>query len=208
VIGILLAGGNATRLPNKPLLPQWDCRPVCFSGMDYLIRHKVDSITVVVPPESVIVDIIDQAYRGHSIQYVYQPEARGVGHALNCVGDNLGGIDDLFPALIVMGDNIYPRDEELPLTGSLEDGPFVVLRDVPAWRVPHLVRVGPNDRLTRVGPGGLVLSTPWFVTPGNFSSDEGWPDLQGVNRITRPGAGWWDIGTRDTYAAYWRQSGS
>lgn len=194
--GILLAGGLATRLPNKPLLPQRDGRPVCFSGLDYLLRHKANPIAVVVPPSSVIVDVIAAHYPDAPINFIYQPEARGVGDAINLAATANDSM------MIVSADNIYPADETI--TSPDEKGPHVIVRRVAAWRIPYLVRVGPDGKLTRTGPGKLALTSPWVIFPGHRFSLEGWPDLEGSRLIELPGKDWWDIGTPDTYAAYWR----
>lgn len=198
MIGILLAGGAASRLPNKPLLPMKDLRPVCCSGIDYIKRHGINEIVVVTPPSSVIVDVIDKLYGNHTnLEFVYQPQPTGVGDALSLV--NRQG-----SAMIVMADNVYPEDEYLTDYDDTIDEPEVIVRRVPAWRATHLVRVGRNGFLTRTGSGTLALTTPWIVMPNNFSVPEGWPDLSGVKRKERSAVGWWDIGTADTYAAYWR----
>jgi hypothetical protein len=204
MIGILLAGGAATRLPNKPLLPMKDLRPVCFSGMDYLIRHRVPKVVVVTPPNSVIVDVIHSYYSDKvGLEFVYQPEARGVGDALNAC--ELEDRDDGDHAMVVMADNVYPDETISGLV--LDEWPFVVVRDVPAWRAPHLVKAEPKRDLRRKAAGGnLVLSTPWVIHASNFSTLEGWPDLSGTKRQVESGKDWWDVGTPATYEAYWRST--
>ena len=198
MIGILLAGGAATRLPNKPLLPMRDLRPVCFSGMDYLLRHEVDHVAVVTPPSSVIVDVIDKVYGDKiDLDFIYQPEPTGVGDALNLVNR------DGQSSLIVMADNVYPQGELLPTDSSYC---WAVVRQVPAWRMPHLVRLGKHNHLTRTGPGTHALSTPWFLTEdcNEPISSEGWDHFSGLTPVIRPGDRWWDVGVPETYAAYWR----
>jgi hypothetical protein len=198
MIGVLLAGGAATRLPNKALLPMKDLRPVCFSGVDYLKRHNVNYIAVITPPNSVIVDILEDYYPAVNFAFNYQAEPTGVGDAINLVKC------DKTMGMIVMADNIYPPDEVIHESNMSR--PYVVIRQVPAWRLPHLVCVKTNGRFTRSGPGYAALSTPWVINVGEemFASQEAWPDLQGVARLTMPGGLWWDVGTPETYAAYWR----
>lgn len=204
MIGILLAGGNATRLPNKVLLPQRDGRPVCFAGLDYLLRHGADPVHVVVPPSSVVVDVIAEHYPDANLNFIYQPEARGVGDAINLVSARDG------LAMITMADNIYPPSEVVPSAG-----PYAVVRRVAAWRLPHLVRLTDErpdalgqarpPELTRTGPGRRALTSPWLIAIGGKQlSPEGWPDLNGARFIELPAAGWWDIGEPNLYAAYWR----
>jgi hypothetical protein len=192
--GVLLAGGKATRLPNKVLLPQRDGRPVCFSGLDYLIRHGCDPIHIVIPPASVIVDVIAKHYKFDSLNFIHQPDATGVGDALNLIPEPIDG-----HAMIVMGDNIYPVTEVVDAAW-----PFVVVRRVPAWRLPHLVRVTKDGKLTRTAPGALALSTPWAIPIDGQYSSEGWPDLTDQTKVELPGEEWHDIGTVETYTHYWR----
>lgn len=197
MIGVMLAGGLATRLPNKPLLPTKDGSPVCLSGLDYLKRHGVSHTVIVTPPNSPLVDIIEYFRPGQKFTYVYQPEARGVGDALNLA---LSGLQ--VRAMIVVADNIYPWDEKLD-----EVDECVVVRRVPAWRRPHLVRADGAGRLSRGDNSQFMpysLTTPWIVGPGKKFSDEGWTDLRGLKQVERDHEGWWDVGTPELYAAYWR----
>jgi hypothetical protein len=208
MIGILLAGGAATRLPNKPLLPQKNLKPVCFSGVDYLLRHKVDYIAVVIPPSSVLVDVITSYYSDTRFVFVHQPEPSGVGDAINLVQRSS-------LAMVVMADNIYPETEHVPMK-MMTQSPSITVRSVPAWRAAHLVRVSEyGGVLTRSRPGRLALSTPWLLEPvNNHFSKEAWEDFSRYykmgtteklfHQVELPGKDWWDVGTPDTYAAYWR----
>lgn len=198
--GILLAGGAATRLPNKPLLPQRDLQPVCFSGVSYLLRHKARYITVVVPPGSAIPDILEYNWPSVDFAFIYQGEATGVGDALNLITPE--------HSMIVMADNIYPVDETVPLDPQVT---YTVMRHVPGWRIGHLVRtMSVNGYLTRNGPGFYALTTPWHVSqrfwidlkPHGFMR-EAWQNFHHLG-IEKKADGWWDVGTPDTYAAYWR----
>lgn len=193
MIGIMLAGGLATRLPNKPLLPTKDGSPVCLSGLDYLKRHNVSHTVIVVPPNSPLVDVIEHFRPGQKYSYVYQPEAKGVGDAINLVKASVR-------AMIVVADNVYPEAE---VVNEVE---CVVIRRVPAWRRPHLVGAD-GQRLDRGGSSFMPfsLTTPWVVGPGKSWDPDGWPSLAGIKQVEREADGWWDIGTPELYAAYWRQ---
>lgn len=195
MIGVLLAGGAATRLPNKPLLPMRDGRPVCLSGIEYLRRHAVDHIIVVTPPNSPLVDVITSFVKNpDKIHFVYQQEPTGVGDAINLARDGVQ-----VRSMIVMADNIYPQEETFKVVSG------VAVRKVAAWKRPHLVRADGTSYLTRdascVTP--YSLTTPWVLGPGKLSS-EGWPSLVGHKQIVCAEEGWWDIGTPELYAAYWR----
>lgn len=198
MIGIMLAGGSATRLPNKPLLPTKDGYPVCLSGLDYLKRCGVSHSIVVVPPDSPLVDAIEHFRPGQNFTFVYQPDATGVGHALNMAFGEARK-----KAVVVVGDNVYPEDEQLK---SVE--PHLAIRRVPAWRRPHLVSCNGQGELSR-SPGDrpmpFSLTTPWVLAPRTDWSPEVWRDFKGIRQEEYPEEGWWDIGTPSLYAAYWRQ---
>lgn len=195
MIGVLLAGGAATRLPNKPLLPMIDGRPVCLSGIDYLRRHGIDHIIVVTPPNSPLVDVITAFVASpQDLHFVYQQEPTGVGDAINLAR---AGID--VRSMIVMADNVYPREEKFECISG------VAVRKVAAWKRPHLVRANGETHLTRDASCKALysLTTPWLIGPSKLSP-EGWPSLIGQKQIICKEEGWWDIGTPELYAAYWR----
>lgn len=200
MIGILLAGGAATRHPNKVLLPTRHGIPVIMSGLGYLRRHDLRDIRVVVPTNSPIVDVVEAfGFNDLNIEFVYQATPTGVGDAIMLANPSSDA------CMVVMGDNIYPANEQFPdLTTSA-----VALREVPAWRRPHLVRWNEEtSRFTREGYGRYSLTTPWIFTElaANDLPPEGWPALYGFERVQLDAQGWWDIGTPDLYAAYWRSN--
>lgn len=202
MIGIVLAGGAATRLPNKILLPMRDGEPVIMSGIDYLYRHGCEEIRVVLPPNSPVVDIVETLRDDSAgVAYVYQAEATGVGDAIRLA------CPEHEPAMIVMGDNVYPENETFESPGMS----CVAVRPVPAWRMPHLVRW--SDRMgafTRGGAfGRMALTTPWVLGNGwqnEIAPGEAWRGLNRYRRVEMPAQGWWDIGTPELYAAYWRDN--
>jgi hypothetical protein len=200
MIGILLAGGAATRLPNKPLLPtKHGCYPVCLSGLDYLKRHKVSHTIIVTPPNSPLVDVITHFRPGQSYTFVYQAEPTGVGDALNLAMKEIP-----IRAMVVMADNIYPENEEFPHGG----GAGIAIRKVAAWKRPHLVGANGLTHLSRTAGEycPFALTTPWVIGPGREFDKEGWPTLRGQKQIEMEEEGWWDIGTPELYAAYWRSA--
>lgn len=113
--GIILAGGNATRLyPNtlvtsKQLLPVYD-RPMIFYPLNTLIKAGVKDILIIVSPEhagdfiNLLGDILEN--RGINISFRVQKEPRGLPEAF-VLGEN--HIDKNNVALI-LGDNIFQND--------------------------------------------------------------------------------------------------
>ena len=76
MIGIVLAGGEATRLPNKPLLPMIDGQPVIRSSIDLFKRSNIEEIITVVPPASPIPAVIKEG------GFTIQPKPTGVPHEI------------------------------------------------------------------------------------------------------------------------------
>lgn len=226
LIGVMLAGGLATRLPNKPLLPtKQGGYPVCLSGLDYLKRHECEHVIIVTPPNSPIVDVIDHFRPAQKYVYHYQAEPKGVGAALRDVlpfGQSTAWV------MVVMADNIYPEHERIMLPWEPREakadamrepaGECVIVRRLPAWRRPHLVSASGrrvidtmalSQELSRSNASKYLpfsLTTPWLldVSKDRVMCDEGWPTLSSIEQVERPHEGWWDVGTPELYAAYWR----
>lgn len=184
--GVILAGGAATRLPNKPLLPRREGGCVIDSSVEYLLHQGIKDITVIVPPNSVITDYLMARY--DHLNFIEQPNATGVEDALNLTSGS---------RMICVADNIYPKEE--PWT---EEG--VVVRPVPAWRARHLATLL-NGRYQRGRyESGLALTTPWMLPDMRFTNLL--PQLQKLMVLEGRREGWWDIGTPEAYAAYWRHT--
>lgn len=213
MIGVILAAGNATRLPNKLLLPTRDYRPLILSSVEYLRTKKVREIRVVVAPNNAVELFLERYYRGkHNIRCLTQADPKGVIDAI------MHGIQQDDPGeekvVIVCGDNIYPPHEIIPR----EKPPFVVARRVPPNRAKHLVRWEPRfESWMRTGTpcrDPLCLTTPWVFTVEQMRSVE--LHRLGLDRMEDllnfcclrptevPHNGWWDIGTYDMFMEYWR----
>ena len=88
--GIILAGGNATRLypstqsVNKHLLPVYD-KPMIYYSMSILLSSGISDLTIVCK-ESDIEDIKrvigDERYLGVNINFAIQNEPKGLPHAI------------------------------------------------------------------------------------------------------------------------------
>lgn len=213
MIGIVLAAGNATRLPNKLLLPMHNCRPLILSSVEYLRANNVEEIRVVVSQDSAVEPFLRRYYGDkHRIRCITQTMPKGVVNGI------LTGIleDDHWKKklVVVCGDNVYPAHEKTPRLRP----PFVVGRRVPRVRARHLVqwdhRVCRWVRSEFPTRDPICLTTPWVFTVEQMRSvelDKIEPDrmedmlnLCSVTLAELPINGWWDIGTHDMFMAYWR----
>lgn len=113
--GIILAGGNATRLypstivTSKQLLPVYD-RPMIFYPLNTLIRAGIYDILIIVAPEHSgdFINLLGSLFekQGIKISFKVQKEPRGLPEAF-ILGEN--HIDNNSVALI-LGDNIFQDD--------------------------------------------------------------------------------------------------
>lgn len=213
MIGVVLAAGDATRLPNKLLLPTHECRPMILSGIEYLRRNKVEEIRVVVPPDGAVKHFLKRYYTGNqSVRLITQVSPKGVFNAIKHGILKDDSADETL--VIVCGDNVYPALEKIPTVNP----PFVVARRVPADRAKHLVQWDPVVyRWIRNGSptsDPICLTTPWVFNVGevrdlhleNCAMDR-MDDILNeciVDPTEMPTDGWWDLGTYETFREYWR----
>lgn len=185
--GIVLAAGLATRMPNKALLPLHDGRPAIFSGIRYLQRSLVESITVVYRDEAVRNVVASHGPKG--IQFIRDRSAQGPIASLRLA--LVAGVD----ALVVMCDNVYPAHEKAPML----DGSWVVVRNVEDSSKQNLLKT----------ESGLSLTTPWLIHHDDFLALEGIEStaemLKAIEflEIERHQDGWRDIGTPYSFERYW-----
>ena len=180
--GVILAGGAATRLPNKPLLPRRTGGCIIDSSVEFL-RKQCDEVTVVVPANSIIQDYLMHHHTG--LKFIPQVSPTGVEDALNLVPGE---------KMVCVADNVYPQEyyEELGL----------VIRDVPRWQAKHLVMWDGENFIRGQYDVSYALTTPWMLPDMKMTNLL--EDFKDMKKIQKSGKDWWDIGTPDTYTAYWR----
>lgn len=138
--GVILAGGNGTRLhpltkiTNKHLLPLYD-RPVIFHAVEKLVGAGIDKIMIVVSPAYLddFVNVLGSGQyfksknTGHQIQIVYgiQNEPGGIAQGLFIAQDFVGSED----VVLHLGDNIIEDDLNKHLE-SFRGGAKVFLKRV------------------------------------------------------------------------------
>lgn len=111
VVAVILAAGESTRMKsdlNKVLLPVLG-KPI--------IRHQVDALKEA-GIENIIVVIGYQAEKvkkelGNAVEYVYQREPLGTGHALRQTEEKLKGFGDDIDLIVIVGDNPYLKAQKL-----------------------------------------------------------------------------------------------
>lgn len=204
VIGVVLAGGAATRLPNKPLLP---VRPehgalAIDSSIALFDRTCIKDIRIVVPPSSPIPDILEPRFR-----YAVQQELTGVPHAVSIALDH---VDDGAQVYVSCCDNIYSDTQIIDKFGQ-----YLCVQD----QLPMFKRLQLSGYDKATGyfsrPGTYVGPSiaGWFAAPGSVwrEAAPGEDLVDFANRLAFDRYSvalndWWDIGSVDLYTAYWRAS--
>lgn len=197
--GIVLAGGLATRLPNKALLPLHNGKPAITSGIDFLIANNISDIRIVVPSRSPINHILRMHYNDKHFEFITQREPLGVPMAIS-------EADSRADSIIVYCDNIYTNLEFLKPNYSCHCVQHI--EDLEKAR--HLSKW--NDDTNR---WQHECVSDWCVAGWMFLTAK---DLQAANHFkdtitflndikAQPFAladkNWWDIGTAETYRYYW-----
>jgi glucose-1-phosphate thymidylyltransferase len=113
--GIILAGGNGTRLlpltavTSKQLLPVYD-RPMILYPLNTLIKAGIKDILIIVSPNHSgnYLNLLGSLLRKYdiNISFIVQPSPRGLAEAYILAEDFL----DAGPSTMVLGDNIFEDD--------------------------------------------------------------------------------------------------
>lgn len=198
MIGVLLAAGEASRLPNKALLPTREGdQIICESGLQFLRRAQVSRTVVVVRKDSLLPKVL--RCRGwKNLQYITQGPLPGVMGAIAAVDREDKSM------LITFCDNVYdPRESAGPYVGG--DSLCASVRDVPG---DHLDWYGAGSWRTRGFTAATQTLAGWvYVPPGDFDFE--WsgliPFLNFYNAspvFIPPNLMWHDIGTPESYERY------
>jgi len=155
--GVILAGGNATRLypltkiTNKHLLPLYN-KPVIFHAVEKLVNAGIDRIMIVLSPQYLddFVSVLGsgQAFKSkngdHQIQIVYgiHNEPGGIAQGL-CIAHDFVGDDSV---VLHLGDNII-EDDITEQVRNFTGGAKVFLKEV---RDPERFGVAILDENNRV----------------------------------------------------------
>jgi dTDP-glucose pyrophosphorylase len=204
--GVVLAGGLATRLPNKPLLPLRNHKPAITSGIDFLKRSGVNDVVVVVPPNSAIPRVL--ASFGYGPRFCVQEHATGVCGAVAAAAPWLNPLSDDDRVVVTYCDNVYGESSKLSkIDASVANGHSVMFIDDPV-KSHGLSKYSDgtwvHDSKSNLCVAGWMLLDRRGVelADGAPSTEQLMNCVNGVPiRVDDPE--WYDIGTVMTYAAYW-----
>jgi len=196
--GIVLAGGLATRLPNKALLPIKNGMPAITSSIDLLLRSGIKDITIVVSPVSAIPSVLN-TYYDRPFKFAVQLAAEGYINAIKTAG-----YDPQSQIVVTCCDNVYDESEEV----IDREGSYACVRELPAWQTIGLTKYdGSIDTWFNIAnsyacfAGYAVFHQVHLIDAGSV--------VENFNRLKMtalkcPAKGWFDIGTLENYITYWR----
>lgn len=207
-IGVVLAGGAATRLPNKALLPLRNGKPAVTSAIELLNRSGCGDVVLVVPPCSAIPYVVRSL--GHRVRVIEQTEPNGVPAALDALRGLLNYRAAMMTEFVVAYcDNVYGADAHVP-----SELPAVPCHSVMSGLNPskskHLARYV-NGTWVREAPNGMfvagwmVLQSRDLLEAAQFNSTEGLLNFLNAEPVQIEDKYWWDIGTPDAYLSYWKE---
>ena len=192
-IGVVLAGGKATRLNNKILLPLKSGYPMICSSIDYLLRLKLQKIVILDKELSILPKLLYQLYG--ELEFMTD-NFSGIPSALRSLADKYKA-----ELIVVCADNIY----------SVESVPLIensgVVRKVPVAESQRLTTFV-DGKWVRGQVSGTALTTPWILNSVSIqlSVSDGLEDLFNELKIRPnlcPANKWADLGTEDSYLRYW-----
>lgn len=132
--GIILSGGNATRLrpctkvTSKQLLPVYN-RPMIYYPLNTLIKAGIKEILIIVAPERAgdYLNLLGSGKDfGVKFTYEIQDKPRGLAEAY-IIGENFIDKDN---TAMILGDNIF-EDDLSPAIKSFKNGGKVFAKEVP-----------------------------------------------------------------------------
>ncbi|WP_067467607.1 glucose-1-phosphate thymidylyltransferase RfbA [Actinomadura macra] len=124
--GIILAGGNGTRLRplslvgSKQLAPVYD-KPMIYYPLSVLMLAGISEVLIITrPAETALFRRLfgDGGRLGMSISYVAQDEPRGIADAFRVGADHIGGED----CALILGDNLFHGADLPPMLRSSAAG--------------------------------------------------------------------------------------
>lgn len=214
MIGVLLAGGHATRLPNKVLLPcmaDGKVVPLFANGIKYLQAQRCRRIIVADQPDSLLAPLVDRFVPNECVEFFIDDHA-GLLACLRSIC--LKALRDGERMMVVCADNVYPdsvrRDEHHEVPPDF--GSHAAVREVqgPAqldWYNPNGHPIW-NTRAAFAGKF-LALSTPWvfehstLVRSSRYENILDWFNGEHVSPWRLHSAAWADLGTPESFKHYW-----
>lgn len=114
---LILAGGEGKRFgdisqTHNKCMTRINGRPLIEYGLDLAVKSNVSEIVILVGHKGEeIVNAYGNEYKGKPIKYAFQPERRGLVHAIECASNALGKED----FILMLGDELVlnPRHEKM-----------------------------------------------------------------------------------------------
>jgi glucose-1-phosphate thymidylyltransferase len=166
--GIILAGGNATRLfpltctTSKQLLPVYD-RQMIFYPLNTLIKAGVKEILIIVAPEhsGQFLNLLGSIFKNHGINVSFevQKTPRGLADAF-IVGENFIDND---PVTMVLGDNIFEDDLSEKIK-NFKSGGMVFAKQVPDPERFGVVKFDESGKAVKIVEKPKEFLSDWAVT--------------------------------------------
>lgn len=217
MIGVVLAGGRASRLPNKALLPIYGGFPMICSGITYLLDNNVRKIVVMEPPDGSILRWL--------VPHIFNKiPATMFQFATDYYDGVVGGIQcaapfasEGEPVMYVCCDNIYPTKEQNLDPSWVTD--TAIVRSVPSGWYDHLDRYevsitggGEWKHRTNIvdeNANVYALTTPWVLSYKTVKEAYKYDALidffngEKITPVVLPKQDWQDLGTVESYTDFW-----
>ena len=151
--GIILAGGNATRLrpltkiTSKQLLPVYN-KPMIYYPIETLKRSGIKDILIIVSPQYAghFLNLLGSGTEmGLNFTYEVQNEAGGLAQAF-IIGENFIGDDDV---ALILGDNIFDHDFTESVK-TFEKGGRIFAKEVPDPERSGVVEFDENKKVVSI----------------------------------------------------------
>ena len=151
--GIILAGGNATRLrpltkiTSKQLLPVYN-KPMIYYPIETLKRAGIKEILIIVSPtySGQFLNLLGSGSDiGLNFSYEVQPEAAGLAQAF-IIGENFIGDDNV---ALILGDNIFDHDFSKSVD-SFSSGARIFAKEVPDPQRCGVIEFDKNNKVLSI----------------------------------------------------------
>lgn len=230
-VGLILAAGDATRMPNKAILPIKRDLIAIESSINLLRLSCIKDVYIVIKPGSIIPSILPKRFSGHqTFKYIYQPDAHGYFSAIWTALQAIN-FDDNTAMCVTCCDNVYHEDERVnwsALTGPSIDAALST-RTFSLSIAKHLTRFDGMGAWTR-----HQIIDASNLTDANFKDEylcfAGYALFKNLKNLQKmlvtalgyggstevilnaikahalrfaPELEWFDIGTPETYKQYW-----
>ena len=199
-IGVILAGGLATRLHNKPILPMLDGRPIICSAIDYLQDCQMDSIIILDQQRSILPALLPLHTPMDNLIFV-KDSFDGV---VVCLLELAESLPDVERFTVLCADNIYP------VTEYDYEPDTALCRYVSREALEGLVTYSNGWYEAGDHNCNLALTTPWHLetrtildTGVSANNVPGWFNQMGIKPCKVELEDWADLGTEANFRRYW-----